>query len=128
MTEMFFVKPRLLEQVMTDTTVTKVSSDYSPKGGHGEVHLASGKRLSMRMWRDEEPTSDKPMRRHDYEVVGFVLSGRAELIIEGQSVRLEPGDSWVVPAGSEHTYRIQETFTAVEATAPPYQVHGREVP
>jgi hypothetical protein len=46
--------------------------------------------------------------------------------IEGQTVRLEPGDSWVVPAGAEHTYRILETFTAVEATAPPAQVHGHE--
>ncbi len=111
---------------MADTTVTKVSSDYSPTGEHGEVYLASGKRLSMRLWRDEEPTQDKPIRKHDYEVVGYVISGRAELAIEGQTMRLEPGGSWVVPAGSEHTYRILETFTAVEATAPPYQVHERE--
>ncbi len=34
-------------------------------------------------------------------------------------MRLEPGDSWLVPAGAEHTYRILETFTAVEATSPP---------
>ena len=58
--------------------------------------------------------------------VGYVLSGRAELEIEGQTVRLEPGDSWVVPAEAEHTYRILEKFTAVEATAPPAEVHGRE--
>ncbi len=111
---------------MADTTVTKVSSAYSPKGDQGEVYLASGKRLSMRLWRDEEPTRDKPSRKHEYEVVGYVISGRAELEIEGQKVRLEQGDSWVVPAGAEHTYRILETFTAVEATAPPAQVHGRE--
>jgi quercetin dioxygenase-like cupin family protein len=80
----------------------------------------------MRLWRDEPPTQDKPARKHDYEVVGYVISGRAELEIEGQTVRLEPGDSWAVPAGAEHTYRILETFTAVEATAPPAQVHGRE--
>ena len=55
-----------------------------------------------------------------------MISGWAELEIEGQTVRLEPGDSWVVPAGAEHTYRILETFTAVEATAPPAQVHARE--
>jgi quercetin dioxygenase-like cupin family protein len=80
----------------------------------------------MRMWRDEPPSRDKPAHRQEYEVVGYVISGRAELEIEGQTVRLEPGDSWVVPAGSERTYRILETFTAVEATAPPAQVHGRE--
>jgi quercetin dioxygenase-like cupin family protein len=111
---------------MTDTTVTKVSSTHSPTGDQGEVYLASGKRLSMRMWRDEAPSQDKPTHRQEYEVVGYVISGRAELEIEGQVVRLEPGDSWVVPAGSQHTYRILETFTAIEATAPPAQVHGRE--
>jgi mannose-6-phosphate isomerase-like protein (cupin superfamily) len=58
--------------------------------------------------------------------VGYVISGRAELDIEGQMVWLEPGDCWVVPAGSQHTYRILETFTAIEATAPPAQAHGRE--
>jgi quercetin dioxygenase-like cupin family protein len=82
--------------------------------------------MSMRLWRDEAPTQGKPSRKHDYEVVGYVISGRAELEVEGQTVRLEPGDSWVVSAGAEHTYRILETFTAVEATAPPAQVHGRE--
>jgi quercetin dioxygenase-like cupin family protein len=90
------------------------------------VYLASGKRVSMRLWRDEEPLQDKPKHRHEYEVVVYVIAGRADLEIEGQTVRLEPGDSWVVPAGSEHTYRILETFTAVEATANPAPVHGRE--
>jgi hypothetical protein len=60
-----------------DTTVKKVSSGHSPTGPQGQVYLASGKRVCMRLWR-------------------------------------------------EHTYRILETFTAVEATAPPAQVHGRE--
>ncbi len=80
----------------------------------------------MRLWRDEPPTQDKPSHKHDYEVVGCVICGRAELEIEGQTVRLEPGDPWVVPSGAEHTYRILETFTAVEAVAPPAHVHGRE--
>src|SRR5215218_9701945 len=86
---------------MTDTTVKKVSSAHSPVGDEGQVYLASGKRVSMRLWRDEEPTQDKPPSKHEYEVVGYVISGRAELLIEGQTVRLEPGDSWVVPAGAE---------------------------
>jgi quercetin dioxygenase-like cupin family protein len=111
---------------MSDTTVTKVSSAHSPMGDQGEVDLALGKRVSMRLWRDEQPMQDKPVHRRDYEVIGYVISGRVELEIEGQTVRQEPGDSWAVPAGAEHTYRILETLTAVEATAPPAQVHGRE--
>lgn len=41
-------------------------------------------------------------------------------------VKLEPGDSWSVPKGARHSYKILEPFTAVEATSPPAQVHGRE--
>jgi len=55
-----------------------------------------------------------------------VIAGRAELTLEGQTLRLEPGDAWLVPAGAAHAYRILEPFTAVEATAPPAHVHGRD--
>ena len=41
---------------------------------------------------------------------------------------LHPGTSWVVPKGSEHSYRILEEFTAVEATTPPAEVHSRDEP
>ncbi|MBV9653916.1 MAG: cupin domain-containing protein [Acetobacteraceae bacterium] len=111
---------------MADTTVIKVDAAHSPKGPDGQVYLASGKGISMRMWRDEAPTEGKPPVRRDYETVGFVVSGRAELTLEGQVVRLEPGSSWVVPKGAEHSYRILEALTAIEATTPPAQVHGRD--
>jgi quercetin dioxygenase-like cupin family protein len=111
---------------MKDTTVMKVSSEASPTGEMGQVYLASGKRVSMRMWRDEQPSDGKQSEAREYETVGYVISGRAELTLEGQTLRLEPGDSWLVPAGAEHSYRILEPFTAVEATAPPAQVHGRD--
>jgi mannose-6-phosphate isomerase-like protein (cupin superfamily) len=109
-----------------DTTVKKVSSAASPKGEMGQVHLASGKRVALRLWRDEQPGADKPPARREYETVGYVIAGRAELTVQGQTLRLEPGDSWLVPAGAEHAYRVLEPFTAVEATAPPAQVHGRD--
>jgi hypothetical protein len=32
----------------------------------------------------------------------------------------------LVPKGAEHSYEILEPFTAVEATSPPAQVHGRD--
>jgi hypothetical protein len=66
---------------MTDTTVKKVQSSTSPTGPQGQVYLASGKRVSMRLWRDEPPAQDKPVHRREYEVVGYVISGRAELLI-----------------------------------------------
>lgn len=41
---------------------------------------------------------------------------------------LEPGNSWVVPKGANHTYKILEPFTAVEATHPPAHVKQRDTP
>jgi len=111
---------------MADTTVTKVDSRESPVGAMGQKYLASGKHVAMRLWENEDPAEPDPPTRRDYETVGYVLSGRAELHIEGQMVRLDPGDSWVVPAGASHAYRILETFTAVEATSPPAHVHARD--
>src|SRR4051794_9540958 len=119
-------RSRPQEASMTDTTVMKVSSAHSPKGDQGQKYLASGKSLSMRLWQDEPPADAKPPSRRDYETVGYVISGSAELHIEGQMIKLEPGDSWAVPKGAEHTYKILENFTAVEATSPPAEVHGRD--
>jgi mannose-6-phosphate isomerase-like protein (cupin superfamily) len=110
-----------------DATVKKVSSRTSPRGDMGQTYLTSGKRVSMRLWQREEP-QPMPVTERDYETVGYVISGRAELDLEGQTVRLEPGDSWLVPAGARHSYRILEPLTAVEATSPPAQVHGRDMP
>ena len=92
----------------------------------GQKYLASGVHVSMRLWENEQPGESKPETAREYETVGYVIDGRAELHIEGQMVLLERGDSWVVPKGSRHTYKILEPFTAVEATYPPGQVHDRD--
>lgn len=111
---------------MSDKTVTKIDSTYSPKGQLGQKYLASGKTISMRLWENEQPHERKESTAREYETVGYVINGRAELLIEGQKILLEPGNSWVVPKGASHTYNILESFTAVEATSPPAQIHGRD--
>lgn len=113
---------------MGDTTVTKVTSEHAPRGSMGQRYLASGTRVAMRLWEKDPDAGEKELRRRDYETVGYVLEGRAELELEGQTLRLEPGNSWVVPAGAEHTYVIHERFRAVEATSPPAHAHGRDEP
>lgn len=111
---------------MGDTTIIKVNSAHSPRGENGQIYLASGKNVAMRMWVEEEADDAKEPTARKYETVGYVIEGRAELHSEGQMVLLEPGDSWVVPEGASHTYKILEPFTAVEATYPPAHVHGRD--
>ena len=111
---------------MGDTSVTKVQSRHSPKGEMGQRYLAAGVHVGMRVWENEHPGETKPLTKRDYETVGYVLSGRAELHIENQKVVLEPGDSYVVPKGATHTYKILEAFTSVEATSPPAFAKGRD--
>jgi quercetin dioxygenase-like cupin family protein len=111
---------------MKDTSVTKVSSAFSPHGPGGQKYLASGLHVSMRLWEKEKPGTNKPEVKRPYETVGYVIKGKAELQIEGQTVVLNTGDSWTVPMNAAHKYRILENFTAVEATSPPAQVHDRE--
>ena len=112
---------------MGDSTIKKVDGAHSPKGELGQKYLASGKSVSMRLWDEHAGAQQEENVARDYEVVGYVIEGTAELELEGQKVRLEAGSSWVVPKGARHTYRIQGHFKAVEATSPPAQVHDRDV-
>ncbi len=70
---------------MSDTTVTKVDSRHSPRGALGQKYLASGVHVAMRLW-DEKPGDEaqKPESRRDYETVGYVLAGRAELLLRAR--------------------------------------------
>lgn len=111
---------------MSDTSVTKVQSKHSPRGSMGQKHLAAGIHLAMRLWEKEQPGDNKAPTSREYETVGYVIEGRAELHLEGQMVLLEPGDSWVIPKGASHSYKVLEPFTAVEATCPPAVIHGRD--
>jgi len=111
---------------MPDSTIKKVEASSSPRGEMGQRYLVAGKRLSMRLWVEEPGNEVKTPTTRDYETVGYVISGNARLHLEGQTLNLKAGDSWLVPAGALHQYTIIEPFTAVEATAPPAEVHGRD--
>src|SRR5437868_12923523 len=103
---------------MADSTVKKITSGSAPKGEMGQIYLASGKRVSIRLWKDEPPQSKEAVRR-PYETVGYVISARAELTVEEQTGKLEPGDCWLDPADSDHSYRTLENFTGVDCRKSP---------
>ena len=104
---------------MADSKITKVRLESAPTGAMGQKYLAEGEHLALRMW-DEEPSEDvKPPTSRTYETVGYVVSGHAEVHFNGEVLELEQGDSWVIPQGISHTYKILAPFTAIEATSPP---------
>lgn len=113
---------------MPDTTIKKVEAGSSPRGEMGQQYRVADKRVSMRLWVLEPGSEIKSPTRRDYETVGYVVLGSATLDLEGQTLNLKAGDLWLVPAGAQHEYKIIERFTAIEATAPPGEVHGRDAP
>jgi quercetin dioxygenase-like cupin family protein len=48
----------------------------------------------MRLWENEKPSEPKPETSRDYETIGYVIKGKAELYLEGQKLILYEGDSW----------------------------------
>ncbi len=111
---------------MTDGDVTKIEVAEAAKGPQDQRYLAGGSTISMRLWDAVPPGEASPAVRRDYETVGYVIAGRAELIQDGAPVTLQPGTSWIVRRGAEHSYRILEPFTAIEATHPPAEDRHRD--
>src|SRR5262249_26911185 len=60
--------------------------------------------VSMRLWVQEPEGKLKGPTKREYETVGYVISGRARPDLEGQTLNLKAGDSWLVPAGAMHHY------------------------
>lgn len=104
-------------------TISKIAAADAKTGPDGDLLLAGGAQMSLRLWKDEAPQIKAP-HRSKYETLGYVLGGRAELTIEGETVALVAGDSYLVPANAEHSYRIVEPFSALEAVSPALKSQG----
>ena len=57
--------------------------------------------------------------RHPHEQAGYCIHGRFVLTIDGVSTVIEPDDSYVIPGGASHSYRVLEDALAVEVFSPP---------
>ena len=99
-------------------STSNVNANNVTPDAEGAKHLAAGQHVSLRLWENEQPGEPKPLSKSSYETVGYVLKGRAELHLEGKVTPLTPGISYLVPKDASHTYKILETFSAVEATSP----------
>src|ERR1700745_2333422 len=98
---------------MPDSTIKKVEAASSPRGEMGQKYLVGANGVSRRLWFLEPDSKVEAATSREYETVGYVISGRAKLDLEGQTLNLKAGDSWVVPGGAMHQYTIIEPFTAI---------------
>ena len=81
--------------------------------------LAHGEQVALRLWSGEVPGTHKDVHASPYEVVGYVLQGRAEVTVGGETHEVHVGDTYLIPRDTLHTYTFLETFSAVEAVSPP---------
>jgi mannose-6-phosphate isomerase-like protein (cupin superfamily) len=99
-----------------------VPESEAARGEMGQLYLAAGQNVALRLWDEGPETGLRICSARDYETVGYVIEGRARLRVGNWAVELKPGDSWVIETGKEHSYEVLERFRAIEATSPP----GRE--
>ena len=59
-----------------------------------------------------------PRHSHPHEQTGYLIAGRLELTIGSKSRRLEPGGSWCIAGGVEHSAVALEDSLALEVFAP----------
>jgi len=59
-----------------------------------------------------------PAHSHPHEQTGIMLSGRLRFKVDGQIKDVEPGDSWCLPGGVEHSAEALEDSVVVEVFSP----------
>ena len=62
--------------------------------------------------------ADLPGHHHPHEQIGYLVSGRIDLTIDGVVHAVYPGDSWCIPGGVVHSAVAHEDAIAVEVFAP----------
>jgi quercetin dioxygenase-like cupin family protein len=60
-----------------------------------------------------------PMHAHPHEQVGYVVSGKVIMTINGNDYELMTGDSYAAPSGISHSARIIDETVIIDTFSPP---------
>ena len=67
-----------------------------------------------------DPHSVVPEHSHPHEQMGMVLEGTFEMVIDGESKRLENGATYLIPSGVVHSARsFDQSAIALDIFSPP---------
>ncbi|UCD78302.1 MAG: cupin domain-containing protein [Desulfobacterales bacterium] len=59
-----------------------------------------------------------PAHSHPHEQTGIMISGKLRFNVGGDIMDVEPGDSWCLPGGVEHSAEALEDSVVVEVFSP----------
>ena len=87
---------------------------------HGIEYLlgAQGAKLQVTLMKFGAEQTVRP-HSHVQEQAGYCLDGAYVLTIDDEEHRIGAGDTYVIPAGAVHSYRILSDAHAVEVFCPP---------
>jgi quercetin dioxygenase-like cupin family protein len=60
-----------------------------------------------------------PAHHHPQEQFGYIIRGTLELTVDGETFRVEEGDSYVIPPNAVHEFRALGQVEAIDVFAPP---------
>jgi quercetin dioxygenase-like cupin family protein len=60
-----------------------------------------------------------PSHAHPHEQVGYVVSGKVIMTIDGKDYELTAGDSYAAPSGITHSARIVDDTIIIDTFSPP---------
>ena len=89
-------------------------------GSRGELLLAHGDTVALRVWEHEPAGEQAPEHANDHEYVAYLTQGAMRVRIgDDEAQELRAGDSYVVPSGTPYAFEVLEAATVVEAVSPP---------
>ena len=65
------------------------------------AQLAAGERMSLQHFAID-PGASVEVHSHHHEQLGFLVEGLLDFVIDGERVRVEPGDAYVIPGEEPH--------------------------
>ena len=80
--------------------------------------LAEGPASMMTLMR-YSLSSVIPFHSHPNEQIGYVLAGRIRVLTKAAQAELGVGDSYVIPAGIEHSIEILQEAQELQVFTPP---------
>lgn len=59
-----------------------------------------------------------PLHSHLHEQTGYLVSGHLEFLVDGETIKARPGDSWNIPGNVEHGATALEESLVIEVFSP----------
>jgi quercetin dioxygenase-like cupin family protein len=90
------------------------------------IRTAWGDRIMLSFLDFEKEGATVPPHQHDHEQMGMGLEGVFELVIDGESRLIRPGDVYLIPSGVQHSATARGgPARALDIFSPPREEYKR---